>query len=254
MLGVNRNGRFNLIYSMIGRKSLGHQCGGEATRLNIMLPYQEQFIEFAIETGVLRFGQFTLKSGRTSPYFFNTGLFNTGHTMLQFSRFFAKSIENSELEFDVLFGPAYKGITLACGAAMSLADNTGREVPFAFNRKEKKDHGEGGSLVGAELNGKVAIIDDVITAGTAIRESFDIIAKANAEPCAVFLALDRQELGQKDGQPTETSAIQQVEKEFSIPVVAIATMANLIEYLKQQPDQQENLDNMRAYRKEFGVG
>lgn len=219
-----------------------------------MLPYQEQFIEFAIKTGVLRFGEFTLKSGRTSPYFFNTGLFNTGKTMLQFSRFFANSIENSELEFDVLFGPAYKGITLACGAAMALADNTGREVPFAFNRKEQKNHGEGGSLVGAELTGKVAIIDDVITAGTAIREAFSIIAQADAKPCAVFLALDRQELGQKDGQPTTTSAIQQVEQEFAIPVVAIATMAHLIEYLKQQPDQQDNLDNMRAYRKEFGVG
>ncbi len=218
-----------------------------------MLPYQEQFIEFAIDTGVLRFGEFTLKSGRTSPYFFNTGLFNTGACMLQFSRYFAKSIENSELEFDVLFGPAYKGITLACSAAMAVSENSGKQVPFAFNRKEVKDHGEGGSLVGAELSGRIAIIDDVITAGTAIRESFDIIAAAGAKPSAVFLALDRQELGQKEGEPTETSAIQEIEAEFGIPVVAIATLSNLIEYLKQQPDQEENLLNMRAYRKKYGI-
>jgi orotate phosphoribosyltransferase len=218
-----------------------------------MLPYQEQFIEFAIKTGVLRFGEFTLKSGRTSPYFFNTGLFNTGATMLQFSRFFANSIENSEIEFDVLFGPAYKGITLSCATAMALAENTGREVPFAFNRKEKKAHGEGGNLVGAELTGKVAIIDDVITAGTAIRESFSIISEANATPNAVFLALDRQELGQENGEPTTTSAVQQVETEFGIPVVAIATLSDLIDFLKKQPEQEENLENMRVYREQYGV-
>ena len=218
-----------------------------------MLPYQEQFIEFALKTGVLRFGEFTLKSGRTSPYFFNTGLFNSGCSMLQFSRFFAQSIENADLEFDVLFGPAYKGITLSCATAMALADSNGKETPFAFNRKEKKDHGEGGNMVGAELVGKIAIIDDVITAGTAIRESFELITNAGAKPSAVFLALDRQELGQKDGQPTETSAIQQVEAEFGIPVVAIATLSNLIEYLKQQPDQAENLEKMRAYREQYGI-
>ena len=219
-----------------------------------MLPYQEQFIEFSIKTGVLRFGEFTLKSGRTSPYFFNTGLFNSGCTMLQFSRFFAQSIVNSDIEFDVLFGPAYKGITLACGTAMALADATGAEVPFAFNRKEKKDHGEGGTMVGAELAGDIAIIDDVITAGTAIRESFDMITQAGATPKAVFLALDRQELGQKDGQPTDTSAIQQVEDEFGLPVVAIATMSDLIDYLKTQEDQQDNLANMMAYREQYGIG
>ena len=218
-----------------------------------MLPYQEQFIEFALKTGVLRFGEFTLKSGRTSPYFFNTGLFNSGATMLQFSRFFAQSVINSDIKFDVLFGPAYKGITLACGTAMAISDANGEEIPFAFNRKEKKDHGEGGTMVGAELVGDIAIIDDVITAGTAIRESFEMITQAGATPKVVFLALDRQELGQKNGQPTETSAIQQVEEEFGLPVVAIATMNDLIQYLKQQPDQKDNLDRMRAYRDKFGI-
>ena len=217
-----------------------------------MLPYQEQFIEFAIKTGVLRFGDFTLKSGRNSPYFFNTGLFNTGASMLQFSRFFATSIEHSDIDFDVLFGPAYKGITLCCGTAMALSENTGREIPFAFNRKEKKDHGEGGQMVGAEITGNIAIIDDVITAGTAIRESFTMIKAAGATPAAVFLALDRQELGQKDGKPTETSAIQQVESEFGIPVVAIATMANLIDYLKKHPEQELHLEKMHAYRSQYG--
>ena len=218
-----------------------------------MLPYQEQFIDFSLKTGVLRFGEFTLKSGRISPYFFNTGLFDSGASMLQFSRFFARSIEHSDLEFDVLFGPAYKGITLSCATAMALSEATGKEVPFAFNRKEKKNHGEGGNMVGAELKGNIAIIDDVITAGTAIRESFELITRAGAKPSAVFLALDRQELGQKNGQPTTTSAIQQVESEFGIPVVAIATMSNLIEYLSQQPEQADNLERMRAYRTKYGI-
>ena len=218
-----------------------------------MLPFQEQFIEFALKTGVLRFGEFTLKSGRVSPYFFNTGLFDNGCTMLQFSRFFANSIENSDIQFDVLFGPAYKGITLACGAAMALADATGKEIPFAFNRKEVKDHGEGGNMVGAALSGDVAIIDDVITAGTAIREAFSLISENDAKPAAVFLALDRQEVGQKDGELMEVSAIQQVEAEFGIPVVAIATMDNLIEYLQQQPAQEDHLEQMQAYRSQYGI-
>lgn len=217
-----------------------------------MLPYQQQFIEFALKTGVLRFGEFTLKSGRISPYFFNTGLFNTGASMLQFSRFFATSIENSDIPFDVLFGPAYKGITLSCATAMALSENNGKQIPFAFNRKEVKDHGEGGSMVGAELSGDIAIIDDVITAGTAIRESFEMINAAGAKAKAVFLALDRQEVGQKDGEPTTMSAIQQVEAEFGIPVVAIATLGNLIDYLKEQDDN-ETLDKMLAYREQYGI-
>ncbi len=222
-------------------------------RVITMLPYQEQFIEFAIKTNVLRFGEFTLKSGRVSPYFFNTGLFNTGESMLQFSRFFAASIENADIPFDVLFGPAYKGITLSCATAMALAESTGKETPFTFNRKEKKDHGEGGNMVGAELVGDIAIIDDVITAGTAIRESFAMINAAGAKTCAVFLALDRQERGQKDGQPTETSAIQQVEAEFKIPVVAIATFNDLIEYLNKQEDRGEQLQKMQSYREQYGI-
>ena len=222
-------------------------------RLMTMLPYQEQFIDFALNTGVLRFGEFKLKSGRTSPYFFNTGLFNSGATMLQFSRYFATSIEHSDIEFDVLFGPAYKGITLSCAVAMALSEASGKEIPFAFNRKEKKDHGEGGNMVGAELQGRVAIIDDVITAGTAIRESVAMIEAPGAKPSAVFLALDRQEKGQKDGEVTEMSAIQQVEAEFGIPVKAIATLDDLIEYLKQRPEQAENLDRMHAYRETYGI-
>ena len=218
-----------------------------------MLPYQEQFIEFSIKTGVLRFGEFTLKSGRISPYFFNTGLFNTGASMLQLSRFFAASIENSDTSFDVLFGSAYKGVTLSCATAMALSENSGQEIPFAFNRKEKKDHGEGGNLVGADLTGDIAIIDDVITAGTAIRESFDIINAAGAKASVIYLALDRQELGQKDGKPTSQSAIQQVQEEFSIPVVAIATMKNLISYLKKQDNQGEHLEKMQSYREQYGI-
>jgi len=218
-----------------------------------MLPYQEQFIEFAIKTQVLRFGEFTLKSGRVSPYFFNTGLFNTGASMLQFSRFFAASIENSDTAFDVLFGPAYKGITLSCATAMALSENSGREIPFAFNRKERKDHGEGGNMVGAPLEGNIGIIDDVITAGTAIRESFEIIDAAGAKASAVFLALDRQEVGEKDGELTETSAIQQVEAEFRIPVIAIANLENLIDYIKNQEGQEEHLEKMYSYRDQYGI-
>lgn len=218
-----------------------------------MLPYQEQFIEFALHTGVLRFGEFELKSGRISPYFFNTGLFNTGAAMLQFSRFFATSIENSDIEFDVLFGPAYKGITLSCATAMALSESSGKQIPFAYNRKEHKDHGEGGDMVGAKLQGQVAIIDDVITAGTAIRQSFDLITAHGASPCGVFIALDRQELGQETGELTEMSAIQQIEAEYKIPVVAIATLTDLISYLKTQDDQVEQLDRMRVYRDQFGI-
>ena len=218
-----------------------------------MQDYQNQFIEFAIKTGVLRFGEFTLKSGRISPYFFNAGLFNTGASMLQLSRFFAQSIQHSNINFDVLFGPAYKGITLSCATAMALSDLTGGDIPFAFNRKEEKDHGEGGTIVGSELKGNIAIIDDVITAGTAIRESFDIISANQAKPAAVFIALDRQERGQKDGKPTSTSAIQQVEEEFGMPVIAIANMSDLIEYVDQSQELKKHLPAMLSYREQYGI-
>lgn len=218
-----------------------------------MQDYQREFIEFALKTGVLKFGKFTLKSGRTSPYFFNAGLFNSGASMLQLSRFYARSIIASGHSFDVLFGPAYKGITLACGVAMALSEITGDAVPYAYNRKEKKDHGEGGITVGAELKGDIAIIDDVITAGTAIRESFAMIKAAGAKPSAVFIALDRQELGQVGNQLTSTSAIQQVEEEYGIPVVAVANMGHLIDYVQNNPDYAEHLPAMVAYRDQYGI-
>ena len=218
-----------------------------------MKQYQKDFIEFALNTGVLRFGEFTLKSGRVSPYFFNAGLFNTGASMVQLSRFFAESINNSNLKFDVLFGPAYKGITLSCGAAMALSELTGEDIPYAYNRKEKKNHGEGGVTVGAEINGNIAIIDDVITAGTAIRESFDLIKTENAKVSAVFLALDRQERGQQGDKILDYSAIQQVEKEYGIPVVAIANMQHLIKFVEQNDDYAIHLPKMLAYRDKYGV-
>ena len=216
-------------------------------------PYQEQFIAFALQEGVLQFGEFTLKSGRVSPYFFNAGLFNTGANMLKLSRFFAQSINDSNIAFDVLFGPAYKGITLSCATAMALSELTGNDVPYAYNRKEKKDHGEGGSTVGAKLEGNIAIIDDVITAGTAIRESFSIIANANAQTCAVFLTLDRQERGQKEDTILDYSAVQQVQNEFKTPVVSIANMDCIIQFVENDKKYATHLADMLAYRKKYGI-
>ena len=181
-----------------------------------MKPYQQQFIEFALETGVLRFGSFTLKSGRISPYFFNSGLFNTGGSLAKLGQFYAQAIVDAGLDFDCLFGPAYKGIPLASTTVVALAEHHQRDIPYIFNRKEVKDHGEGGQLVGAELSGKVLIIDDVISAGTSVRESVDIIKAQNAKPAGVIIALDRQEKGQ-----TDLSAIQQVEMDHQIPVISI---------------------------------
>lgn len=218
-----------------------------------MKQYQKDFIEFALNAGVLRFGQFTLKSGRVSPYFFNAGLFNTGASMVQLSRFFAQSINNSGLKFDVLFGPAYKGITLSCGAAMALSELSKQDIPYAYNRKEKKNHGEGGVTVGAEIKGNIAIIDDVITAGTAIRESFDLVSAENANVAAVFLALDRQERGQQGDTILDYSAIQQVEKEYGIPVVAIANMSHLISFVQESSEYAEHLPKMLEYREKYGT-
>ena len=213
-----------------------------------MQDYQREFIEFAIAGDVLRFGEFTLKSGRVSPYFFNAGLFNTGGALARLGKFYAAAIAESGIAFDVLFGPAYKGIPLASAAALSLFTNHQQDVPYAFNRKEAKDHGEGGNIVGAALQGDILIIDDVITAGTAIRESMQIIEAAGARAAGVVIALDRQERGQG-----EKSAIQEVEENFGIQVVNIIGMTDLMEYLEGQPEMAEHLARMRAYRAEYGV-
>ncbi|MDV2078757.1 orotate phosphoribosyltransferase [Marinobacter xestospongiae] len=212
-----------------------------------MHDYQRDFIEFAINRNVLRFGEFTLKSGRISPYFFNAGLFNTGDDLLQLSRAYAAALQRSELNYDIIFGPAYKGIPLAAATAMALASD-GDSRPFAFNRKEKKDHGEGGNIVGAPLKGKVLIVDDVITAGTAIRESIELIKAAGAEPAGVLIALDRQERG-----TGELSAIQEVEQQFNIPVVSIIQLEQVLSYAQSQPDFEEHARKVADYRQSYGI-
>lgn len=192
-----------------------------------MHSYQHEFIEYALTCDVLKFGEFELKSGRISPYFFNTGLFNTGAQLQKLGNFYAQALIAAKIEVDIFYGPAYKGIPLAVATAMAYAEITGGDMPFAFNRKEAKDHGEGGLLVGAPLNGRVLIIDDVITAGTSVRESVEIINAANATPAAVLIALDRQEKGQG-----ETTAIQEVNARFGLPVTAIINVTHIIDYLK----------------------
>ena len=213
-----------------------------------MQDYQRDFLDFALDVGVLRFGEFTLKSGRISPYFFNAGLFNTGAALARLGRFYAQAIVDSGIEFDVLYGPAYKGIPLAAVTAAALYDQHGIDIPYAFNRKEAKDHGEGGTIVGHELQGRVMIIDDVITAGTAIRESMEIIQAQDATPAGVVIALDRQERGKG-----ERSAIQEVESDYAIPVAAIVRLEHLIDYLAQKSGSDESLDRIKAYRREYGV-
>ncbi|MBD1585451.1 orotate phosphoribosyltransferase [Pseudomonas typographi] len=213
-----------------------------------MHAYQRDFIRFAIERGVLRFGEFTLKSGRTSPYFFNAGLFDTGTALAQLGKYYAAAIVESGLAFDVLFGPAYKGIPLACTAAVALAEQYQRDVPWCFNRKEAKDHGEGGSLVGAALAGEVLIIDDVITAGTAIREVMQIIAAQNARAAGVVIALNRQERGKG-----ELSAIQEVERDYGIGVVSIVSLDQVLEYLAGDAQLKQHLPAVEAYRAQYGI-
>ncbi|OMH28094.1 orotate phosphoribosyltransferase [Motiliproteus sp. MSK22-1] len=213
-----------------------------------MQDYQREFIEFAIERGVLRFGEFSLKSGRTSPYFFNAGLFNTGEALARLGRYYAAAIQNSGIDFDVMLGPAYKGIPLATTTCVSLANDYQRDVPYVFNRKEAKDHGEGGNLVGAPLQGRVLIIDDVITAGTAIREVMTLIDQAGASPAAVVIALDRQERGKG-----ELSAIQEVERDFNMEVVSIVSLADLLEYLQEQGNRQQEVAAIRQYRESYGI-
>ncbi|WP_010489187.1 orotate phosphoribosyltransferase [Pseudomonas sp. S9] len=213
-----------------------------------MQAYQRDFIRFAIERGVLRFGSFTLKSGRTSPYFFNAGLFDSGLALAQLGRFYAAAVVESGIDFDVLFGPAYKGIPLAATTALALAEHHQRDVPWCFNRKEAKDHGEGGTLVGAPLAGKALIIDDVITAGTAIREVMQIIKSQNAGCAGVLIALNRQERGQG-----ELSAIQEVERDFAIPVVSIVSLEQVLEYLAEDAELKQHLPAVEAYRAQYGI-
>ncbi|WP_409264252.1 orotate phosphoribosyltransferase [Pseudomonas sp. KCJK9000] len=213
-----------------------------------MQPYQRDFIRFAIDRGVLRFGEFTLKSGRTSPYFFNAGLFNTGSALAQLGRCYAAAIVDSKIPFDVLFGPAYKGIPLAAATAVALAEQHQLDVPWCFNRKEAKDHGEGGSLVGAPLAGDVLIIDDVITAGTAIREVMQIISAQRAKAAGVLIALNREERGNG-----ELSAIQEVERDFGIPVVSIVSLTQVLEFLADDPQLKQHLPAVEAYRAQYGI-
>jgi orotate phosphoribosyltransferase len=213
-----------------------------------MQHYQRDFIDFALRVGVLRFGDFTLKSGRRSPYFFNAGLFNTGGALARLGRFYAQAIVDSGIAFDILFGPAYKGIPLAAVTAAALYDSHGCDHAYAFNRKEAKDHGEGGVIVGHPLRGRVLIVDDVITAGTATRESVDIIRALGAEPAGVIIALDRQERGQ-----TELSAVQEVQTQFGVPVVAIVRLADLVAYLADRHDAVDELRAIEAYRNRYGI-
>ncbi|MGM0481518.1 MAG: orotate phosphoribosyltransferase [Pseudomonadota bacterium] len=213
-----------------------------------MKDYQKRFIQFAIARGVLKFGEFTLKSGRTSPYFFNAGLFNKGSDLAKLGRFYAAALIDSGVQFDVLFGPAYKGIPIATATAVALYDSHQKDTPYCFNRKEKKQHGEGGNLVGAELTGNVMLVDDVITAGTAIRESMEIVEANGASLAGVLIALDRQEKGQG-----ELSAIQEVERDFGAAVVAIVGLNDIVEFLQEDPDFKQHLPKVQAYREAYGV-
>jgi orotate phosphoribosyltransferase len=217
-----------------------------------MKDYQREFIEFALAKQVLRFGEFTLKSGRTSPYFFNAGLFKTGGDLARLGRFYAAALVDANIDYDLVFGPAYKGIPIATTTAVALYDHHNVDVPYCFNRKEAKTHGEGGSLVGAELKGKIMLVDDVITAGTAIRESMEIIKAQGAELSGVLIALDRQEKGQG-----ELSAIQEVERDFGTQVVAIVELSDVVTYLEEQvgnkPELAQNIASINKYRQDFGI-
>ena len=213
-----------------------------------MQSYQREFLDFVIDADVLRFGQFTLKSGRISPYFFNSGLFNTGHLIAALGRYYAHAIIDSGIEFDMLFGPAYKGIPLATATAIALADHHQRDIPYAFNRKEAKNHGEGGTIVCAALQGRVLIIDDVISAGTSVRESLQMIGAASATAAGVVIALDRQEKGLG-----ELSAVQEVEREQNIPVANIVNLNALLSYLADKPELSDALASAQAYRERYGI-
>ncbi len=214
------------------------------------------FVQFALDEGVLRFGSFVTKSGRTSPYFFNAGLFNRGGSVGRLSQFYAQALIDSAVPFDMLFGPAYKGIPLATATAVALANHAGmhgRDVPFAYNRKEAKDHGEGGLLVGAPLKGRVVIIDDVITAGTSVAESVDIIRAAGAEPVAVLIAMDRMERAGADGKLSPHSAVQEVQQRYGLPVVSIASLTDILALLADSAEFASHRDAVLAYRTRYGV-
>lgn len=213
-----------------------------------MQAYKKEFIDLSLELGVLRFGEFTLKSGRVSPYFFNAGLFNTGYAAAKLGRFYATAVAESDIDFDMIFGPAYKGIPLVALTAAALAEHHGIDVPYAFNRKEAKTHGERGSIVGAALQGKVLIIDDVITAGTAVREAYKIIVGAGAEIAGLLISLDRQERGQ-----TSLSAVQELRASLAIPIVSIVQLGDLVETLEESKDYAEYLEPVLTYRRKYGV-
>lgn len=213
-----------------------------------MKSWQREFIEFALEKQVLKFGEFTLKSGRKSPYFFNAGLFNTGRDLARLGRFYAQALVDSGIGFDLVFGPAYKGIPIATTTVVALADHHDQDVPYCFNRKEAKDHGEGGLLVGSPLQGRIMLVDDVITAGTAIRESMEIIAAHHASLAGVLISLDRQERGRG-----EISAIQEVERDYQCQVIAIITLNDLITYLEEKPEMAASLITVKAYRDQYGI-
>lgn len=217
---------------------------------------RREFVEFALKEGVLRFGSFVTKSGRTSPYFFNAGLFNTGASMGRLAQFYAQALVDAKLPFDMLFGPAYKGIPLATATSVALAAHpgaSGRDIPFAYNRKEAKDHGEGGVLVGAPLKGKVVIIDDVITAGTSVKESVEIIRAAGAEPCAVLIAMDRMERAGPDGALSPHSAVQEVQQKYNLPVVTIASLTDILSLLEQSAEFAQYQEAVLAYRQRYGI-
>lgn len=213
-----------------------------------MRAYKSEFLELSLELGVLRFGEFTLKSGRKSPYFFNVGLFSNGYAAAKLGRYYSAAITDAEIEFDMLFGPAYKGIPLATLAAASLAEHHDVDVPYAFNRKEAKAHGEGGNIVGAPLAGRVLIVDDVITAGTAVREAHSIISASGADVAGLVISLDRQEIG-RDSR----SAVQELEQSLNIPVISIVTLEDLIELLEESSEYGDHLDAVLDYRKRYGV-
>ncbi|MEZ8087527.1 orotate phosphoribosyltransferase [Vibrio sp. 1S139] len=213
-----------------------------------MKAYQREFIEFALEKEVLKFGEFTLKSGRESPYFFNAGLFNTGRDLARLGRFYAAALADSGIEFDVLFGPAYKGIPIATTTAVALADHHDVDTPYCFNRKEAKNHGEGGNLVGSALEGRIMLVDDVITAGTAIRESMEIIQANGADLAGVLVAIDRQEKGKG-----ELSAIQEVERDFGCAIISIVSLTDLVTFLEEKGTDAAHLESVKAYRAQYGI-